>query len=337
MTKIIRHVRKSLGTGEQRLYGGSVSRRRIPVRGSEYAQTQRQSFFPGDKPVSVLTTSARVSPPLARAFISPSSVTLYLSPSALRQAGGRVPSRLFLPDLSTQSTGTRTGRQRFIQGTIGGFFDDFQTKGSGHRRNRGQLQWRRPRRAESAAAGQRAPGNRTAAALRRSRPGSALGTRQQRLTLTRLIRQRDLFPGRRQWSSGRAWHLRGIYRDRPRTRYRQSQSGYWSRSRICWSRDCRPPSKDRRRSKPFRSRPLSRRRASKLSSFCSTTHTKAGKCGRTRTVPAHSGLSAVMVNSRDRIDRAMGQMSRPSTFSLKPLTSSGTLSRCGLIASALRN
>src|SRR5258706_14919528 len=97
-----------------------------------------------------------------------------------------------------------------------------------------------------------------------------------------------------------------MYRDRPRTRYRQSQSVYWSRSRTCWSRHCRPPSRARRRSKPFRSRPLSRRRTSKLSSFYSTTYTKAGKCGRTRTVPAHSGLSAIMVNSRDRIDRPDG-------------------------------
>src|SRR5713226_10301055 len=51
---------------------------------------------------------------IERAFISPSSVTLYLSSSALLQPGGRVPSRLSLSDLSTQSTGTRTGRQRFI-------------------------------------------------------------------------------------------------------------------------------------------------------------------------------------------------------------------------------
>src|SRR6478609_2275694 len=99
MTKIIRHVRKSLGPGELPLYGGGVSRGRILVLRSEYAQTEKHSIFPGDKPVAVLAGSARFSRPIARAFISPSSVTLYFSPSALNP-GGRVPSRLPPPELS---------------------------------------------------------------------------------------------------------------------------------------------------------------------------------------------------------------------------------------------
>jgi hypothetical protein len=47
MTKIIRHVRKSLGTGELPLYGGGVSRGRILVLRSEYAQTEKRSIFVG--------------------------------------------------------------------------------------------------------------------------------------------------------------------------------------------------------------------------------------------------------------------------------------------------
>src|SRR6266566_8448709 len=40
--------------------------------------------------------------------------------------------------------------------------------------------------------------------------------------------------------------------------------------------------------------------------FAPTARVKAGKCGLTKTVPAHSGLFAIMVNSRDRIDRSDG-------------------------------
>src|SRR6266404_6291795 len=75
---------------------------------------------------------------------------------------------------------------------------------------------------------------------------------------------------------------------------------------FAWSRHRQPPNRARRRSKPLRSLPSSRRRISKLSSLYSTTRCKPGKCGPTKTVPAHVGLSVIVVNARDRINRADG-------------------------------
>jgi hypothetical protein len=45
MTKIIRHDRKSLGTGELPLCGGGVSRGRILVLRSEYATNRKAEHF----------------------------------------------------------------------------------------------------------------------------------------------------------------------------------------------------------------------------------------------------------------------------------------------------
>jgi hypothetical protein len=68
---------------------------------SEYAQLKNSVFFRvfflGQTGCRFGQTCAGFPAIFARAFISPSSVTLYLSSSALLQRGGRVPSRRLLP------------------------------------------------------------------------------------------------------------------------------------------------------------------------------------------------------------------------------------------------
>src|SRR5260370_40267520 len=113
MTKIIRRVRKSLGTGELRLCRGGVSRDGYWSCDQNTRKPESRVFFLGINRLRFWPEARGFSRHIARAFISPSSVTLYLSPSALRQPGARVPSRLFLPDLSTQSTRTPIGRHTF--------------------------------------------------------------------------------------------------------------------------------------------------------------------------------------------------------------------------------
>jgi hypothetical protein len=92
---------------------------------SEYAQTEKQSVFPGDKPVAVLARSARVFPPYRSRLHIAVIGTLFIA-IRLRQAGGRVPSRL--PDLSTQSTGTRLDAKGLFKGQLEGSSMTFRPK-----------------------------------------------------------------------------------------------------------------------------------------------------------------------------------------------------------------
>src|ERR1035437_8897800 len=127
-TDIICNVRMALGTKELRFYRGAVSR---PNEG-----------FP-----AVLRAPSHKHH--REILYNDISSTYFCHVTRARHQGSR---------LSTQSTGTRAGRQGFIPGTIGGVFDAHQTDRSRDQPDCGQLQRRRPRRAEGAAAGQRAAG-----------------------------------------------------------------------------------------------------------------------------------------------------------------------------------
>src|SRR6266403_4741708 len=83
------------------LYGGGASRGRLPSCDQNTRKPKRRVFFLGINRLRFWPEARGFSRHIARAFISPSSVTLYLSPSALLQPCGRVPSRLPPPELST--------------------------------------------------------------------------------------------------------------------------------------------------------------------------------------------------------------------------------------------